>query len=81
MTLFPQGLSRPLSPGLERTVLEPHQVVQFEPSTSQPLSYRKRLHEFDVAPHIGMVVGGVKCDLGLVLVGATTKSEFQRIDE
>ena len=28
-----------------------------------------------------MVVGGTKCELGLVLVGATTKSEFQRFGE
>ena len=48
MTLFPLGVSRPLCPGLERTVPEPHQVLQFEPSTSQLLSCRKRLHEFDV---------------------------------
>ena len=40
-----------------------------------------KLQEFAVVPHVGMVVGGAKCDLGLVLVGATTKSEFQRIGE
>ena len=37
-----------------------------------------KLQEFAVVPHVGMVVDGAKCDLGLVLVGATTKSEFQR---
>ena len=36
-----------------------------------------KLQEFTVVPHVGMVVDGAKCDLGLVLVGATAKSEFQ----
>ena len=40
-----------------------------------------KLHEFAVVPHVGMVVDGAKCELGLVLVGATTKSEFQRFGE
>ena len=39
------------------------------------------LHEFAVVPHVGLVVDGAGCDLGLVLVGATTKSEFQRFGE
>ena len=40
-----------------------------------------RLQDFAVVPHVGLVADGVKCDLGLVLVGATTKSEFQRFGE
>ena len=40
-----------------------------------------KLQEFVVVPHVGMVVDGAKCGLGLVLVGATTKSEFQRFGE
>ena len=40
-----------------------------------------RLQEFAVVPHVGMVVDGAKCDLGLVLVGATRKSEFQKFGE
>ena len=40
-----------------------------------------RLQEFDVVPHVGMAVDCVKCDLGLVLVGTRTKSEFQRFGE
>ena len=39
------------------------------------------LQEFAVVPHVGMVVDGAKCDLGLVMAGATTKSEFQRFGE
>ena len=40
-----------------------------------------RLQEFDVVPHVGMAVDRVKCDLGLVLVGTRTKSEFQRFGD
>ena len=40
-----------------------------------------KLEELAVVPHVGMVVDGAKCDLALVLVGATTKSEFQRFGE
>jgi hypothetical protein len=40
-----------------------------------------KLKEFAVVPHIGLMVDGAKCDLGLVLVGATMKSEFQRFGE
>ena len=40
-----------------------------------------KLQEFAVVPHVGMVVDGAKCELGLVLVGAATKSEFQRFGE
>ena len=40
-----------------------------------------KLQDFAVVPHVGMVVDGAKCELGLVLVGATTKSEFQRFGE
>ena len=39
------------------------------------------LKDFAVLPHVGMVVDGVKCELGLVLVGATAKSEFQKFGE
>ena len=40
-----------------------------------------KLQEFAVVPHVGMVVDGEKCDLGLVLVGASRKSEFERFGE
>ena len=40
-----------------------------------------KLQDFAVVPHVGLVVDGAKCNLGLVLVGATTKSEFQRFGE
>ena len=36
------------------------------------------LKDIEVLPHVGMVVGGVKCELALVLVAATARSEFQR---
>ena len=35
-----------------------------------------KLQDFAVVPHVGMVVDGAKCELGLALVGATTRSEF-----
>ena len=40
-----------------------------------------KLQDFAVVPHVGLVVDGAKCNLGLVLVGATTKSEFRRFGE
>jgi hypothetical protein len=39
------------------------------------------LKDFAVLPHVGMVVDSVKCELGLALVGATAKSEFQKFGE
>lgn len=39
------------------------------------------LKDFAVLPHVGMAVDKVKCELGLVLIGATTKSEFQKFGE
>ena len=40
-----------------------------------------KLKDFAVLPHVGLAVDGVKCELGLVLIGATTKSEFQKFGE
>ena len=32
-------------------------------------------------PHVGMVVDGAKCGLGLAFIGATVKSDFQKFGE
>ena len=40
-----------------------------------------RLQEISLLPHIGMVVNGVKCELALVFVAATEKSEFQKFGD
>ena len=37
-----------------------------------------RLSEISALPHVGMVVDGQKCELALVLAGATEKSEFAK---
>ena len=34
------------------------------------------LKDISVMPHVGMVVGGMKCGLAVALIGATVKSEF-----
>ena len=39
------------------------------------------LKDFAVLPHVGMALDKVKCELGLVLIGATVKSEFQKFGE
>ena len=39
------------------------------------------LKDFNALPHVGMVVAGAKCALGLALVGATVKSDFQKCGE
>ena len=39
------------------------------------------LNEFAILPHVGMALDKVKCELGLVLIGATAKSEFQNFGE
>jgi hypothetical protein len=40
-----------------------------------------RLQEISLLPHIGMVVNGVKCELALVFVATTEKSEFQKFGD
>ncbi len=40
-----------------------------------------RLCEISVLPHVGMVVDGQKCELALVLAGATEKSEFAKFGD
>ena len=37
-----------------------------------------KLEDIGVLPHVGMVVDGQKCDLALVLIGATEKSNFNK---
>jgi len=39
------------------------------------------LKDFAVLPHVGMAVDKVKCELGLVLIGATARSDFQKFGE
>jgi len=40
-----------------------------------------RLRDIGVLPHVGMVVDGQKCELALVLAGATEKSEFKKFGD
>ena len=63
-----------------RALLELRPILQKLSLSTEDLKIAN-LKDFAVLPHVGMVVGGVKCELGLALVGATVKSEFQKFGE